>query len=416
MLTMNRFDGTFLMQKRFLATLSATLLISVVAHAQQSESPTSEKSAALFKDIFEIPAEAETFEDLLKFVQEIDSIEVDAQSKQETQAHQRKVARTVVMVAEKVLATDPQDRELAQGLSLKLQGLAILEALGEPNADSYLREAIQNSTGAEHPLVRAIGMKFFVESGFSRWAAWDESKQEAWIQKISDYLQASDADAGHIQMLLAIVDFLSDVNGEKYALQLLDKLIPHYQQNENPGLAPIVSRMQGIARRLNLPGNKMKLDGMLLDGSEFDWSKYRGKVVLVDFWATWCGPCRAEVPNLLKQYADYHEKGFDILGISLDDTKQQAESYIQKMDIPWATLFSQNEDERGWEHPMAVRYGISGIPRAILVDRDGTVVHMNARGGILAKELRRLLGEPVAKRHTHQDSLLQQVSMPHVSR
>ena len=76
--------------------------------------------------------------------------------------------------------------------------------------------------------------------------------------------------------------------------------------------------LEGIVRRLTLLGNEMKIEGKLLDGKAFDWSKYAGKVVLVDFWATWCGPCLAEIPKMRKCYDLYHDKGFEIVGISCD--------------------------------------------------------------------------------------------------
>jgi len=112
-------------------------------------------------------------------------------------------------------------------------------------------------------------------------------------------------------------------------------------------------------------------------------------------------------------YRDYHDKGFEVLGISLDDQREQAESYIKQKEIPWPTMFSDNPSERRWQHPMAVRYGIMGIPRAILINREGKVVHMTARGANLGRELRRLLGEPVARaQQRSDDAFVQRVSNP----
>jgi len=253
-----------------------------------------------------------------------------------------------------------------------------------------------------------VGMKYFVESGFKRWATWDVTERKAWIKKITKHVEQT----FDLQMLMAVIDFLSNVAGERFATEMLAQLLPVFQESENDGVVEAASRLEGIARRLSLPGNKIEVDGVLLDGTPLDWSAYRGKVVLVDFWATWCRPCRAEVPNLLKLYRAYHEKGFDILGISLDTMHEHAEEYIRQSEIPWATLFSEDEEQRGWKHPLAVHYGINGIPRAILVDRDGTVVHMNARGQTLATELRRMLGEPVSANHSRGDSLVRQVSSP----
>ncbi|MCA9232217.1 MAG: TlpA family protein disulfide reductase, partial [Planctomycetales bacterium] len=213
-----------------------------------------------------------------------------------------------------------------------------------------------------------------------------------------------------LQLTLTVVDFLGDMESDELAKEMLNKVMPGFRQSKDEQVQSNLPMIEGIVRRINLPGQRMELHGTMLDGTPLDWESYRGKVVLVDFWATWCGPCRQEVPNVLKQYHAYHDKGFDVLGISLDKTAADANSYIEQAEIPWATLFSENETERGWEHPMARYYGISGIPRAILVDRDGTVVSMNARGKELARLLRKMLGEPLASTETVEDNLVKQVS------
>ena len=111
--------------------------------------------------------------------------------------------------------------------------------------------------------------------------------------------------------------------------------------------------------------------------------------MLIDFWATWCGPCRAEFPNVIANYDKYHEKGFDVIGINLDDEKSTVEAFLDKEKLPWKTLFNDQPGETGFSNPMARRYGISGIPTVILVDRAGKVISLNARG----PELGRLLAE-----------------------
>jgi thiol-disulfide isomerase/thioredoxin len=148
--------------------------------------------------------------------------------------------------------------------------------------------------------------------------------------------------------------------------------------------------MAGTLRRMNLLGNEIEIKGKLVDGTDFDWKAYsKGKVILVDFWATWCGPCLAELPNVKKNYEKYHDKGFDVVGISLDTDRKKLESFLEEEGTKWAQLF---EDDAGWKHPVAVHYGISGIPTVILVDQQGKVVSLNARGPELGKQLEKLLG------------------------
>jgi thiol-disulfide isomerase/thioredoxin len=105
--------------------------------------------------------------------------------------------------------------------------------------------------------------------------------------------------------------------------------------------------------------------------------------VLIDFWASWCGPCREENPNVLKAYRQYHSKGFTILGVSLDDNKEKWLEAVRKDGLPW----TQVSDLRGWKNAVAVLYGVQGIPMNYLVDKDGKIMAKGLRGEDLDKTL-----------------------------
>lgn len=142
-----------------------------------------------------------------------------------------------------------------------------------------------------------------------------------------------------------------------------------------------------LAGRLRLPalvGKPLPLDGPLLGGAAFDPRSLAGKVVLVDFWATWCGPCLAEIPNLLDLHETYHARGFEVVGVSLDEDVAALEAFVADRGLPWPIIVDGARD--GGE-TLASRYGITGIPRMILLDRDGTVRDVDARGGRLAELL-----------------------------
>ena len=117
--------------------------------------------------------------------------------------------------------------------------------------------------------------------------------------------------------------------------------------------------------------------------------------VIVDFWATWCGPCVAEIPNVLEQYEKYHAQGFEVVGISLDQDRDALEKFVADRKIPWPILFEPSEGA-GWQHPLATYYGISGIPTVILIGRDGKVVTLNARGERLGEELDKIFAGQAA--------------------
>lgn len=121
------------------------------------------------------------------------------------------------------------------------------------------------------------------------------------------------------------------------------------------------------------------------EGKPIKLSSFRGKYLLVDFWASWCGPCRAENPNVVKAYAKYHEKGFEILGVSLDNDKGKENwlAAIQKDGLTWA----QVSDLKYWNNEVAKLYGISSIPQNVLLDPTGKIVGKNLRGEALEKKL-----------------------------
>lgn len=124
-----------------------------------------------------------------------------------------------------------------------------------------------------------------------------------------------------------------------------------------------------------------------VDGKNIKLSSFKGKYVLIDFWAAWCGPCRAENPNVVRMYGEYKSKGLEIYGVSLDDSKQAWLKAIEKDKLTWINV----SDLKGWQSIAAKTYSVSAIPMSFLLDKQGKIIAKNLRGKALEDKLKELM-------------------------
>ena len=155
------------------------------------------------------------------------------------------------------------------------------------------------------------------------------------------------------------------------------------------GKSRMLPRLQSVFEKLRVVGGKLK-DFEVKEhrsGKAVTPGSFAGKVVLVDFWATWCGPCVAELPHLEETYEKYREKGFEIFSISLDDDKERFEKKIADAGMEWLHFF----DGGKWKNELAVLFDVHSIPASFLIDRDGVIQAVNLRGAAVGAWVGRLL-------------------------
>lgn len=152
-------------------------------------------------------------------------------------------------------------------------------------------------------------------------------------------------------------------------------------------------------RLLNVEGSEIVLQGLLMDGNEFDWRQYSGKVVLIDVWATWCGPCLREIPNVLECYEKYRDRGFEVVGYNVDENVDDLLEFEKEAKHPWRTISQALTLQKNQEATTPLyqdfieTYGITHYPTMILVGRDGKAISRSARGARLRELLEQEFGE-----------------------
>lgn len=189
------------------------------------------------------------------------------------------------------------------------------------------------------------------------------------------------------EVRLTLAQTLADRGMGGAAAALLDTVV---RQGE-PAWAVQAARARAMIPTVRMIGEQAPgFDVDAFDGRRISLGLYRGRVVLIDFWATWCAPCRIAMPDVVRLYRRYHERGFDIVGISLDHNAADLRDYLRRQNIPWRQVL----DSRAWDSPLAQRYQVTGIPKTFLLDRDGRISAVDLRGERLEVAIERLLGQP----------------------
>lgn len=203
---------------------------------------------------------------------------------------------------------------------------------------------------------------------------------DAQLAKVPDGLARRMALGGVVSGLQAVAHNLHPVYAKKY--------VDAYRNQSYGEIGPLEFEVRRLSASL-IGVEAPDLAGMTPDSSSFSLRQLRGKVTLVDFWASWCGPCRRENPNVVAMYNKYKSKGFDILGVSLDSNGDRWRDAIKQDKLTWNHI----SDLGGWQSKHAQLYQVSSIPTTLLLDREGKIIARNLRGEQLETRLKEIFGE-----------------------
>jgi thiol-disulfide isomerase/thioredoxin len=179
----------------------------------------------------------------------------------------------------------------------------------------------------------------------------------------------------------------------KAMIDLAETQVENAKGEAKEELARNVSQFQ---KRLAILDKPMDFSGLVdVEGKPMDLERYKGKVILVDFWASWCGPCIQEIPNIERVFDEKNSEGFEVIGINLDEERSKLDGFLEKRPLKWNTYVSSSEDpkNRGFRTPIATEIGIAAIPFVAVIGKDGNVAAIHVRG----PKLESTIAEQLAK-------------------
>lgn len=389
--------------KRVLLHLTgfAILLVAIMPYAAGQETKSKETAAADKAADKEVEVEKEspftvpdgTAEELFAFINKVKRIRFSGEGGREgVVEHYKEMIGSVIIACEKIREAKPTEEMELKAIREQLGALKGLTRYDAKVATSQM-EALMKDLGSDtRPVIVALLKLQKMETQASKVTSMSAADRDVFLDEVFGVIAEDGLDRSTYSMVSTMGRSLGYGDDPEVAAKLYERLAAAMEQSDDEAMASRADKMLGSARRLRLPGNFMALEGTTAEGEEFDWKSYRGKVVLVDFWASWCGPCRAEIPNMKEQLEKYGDKDFAVVGINLDTTRKAYQKYVDDQELTWTNLMSDKKEEMGWNNPIVSQYGVSGIPTAILVDREGKVVSLRARGKELNLQLDKLLG------------------------
>jgi thiol-disulfide isomerase/thioredoxin len=281
----------------------------------------------------------------------------------------------------------------AYGQAKKFKTLGELEASFDKEKVAALEAFLKDKAGKDEADLKAAeamipSLKVAIALKGTDGAALKDAHSKLLAQLEADDIQRGfESTSGVAERMIEI----NDVEGAKAGwTALLNKYGDHPQAGTQ-----VTKIAEGEIAKIDQIGKEPKAFKVKdLGDKDLSVESFKGKVVLIDFWATWCGPCVRELPNLLATYKKYHDKGFEIIGISLDkEDKTLLDKFLTAHpDMTWAQFY----DGKGWKNELAQLYGVQSIPATYLIDRAGKVYRIGLRGKALDAAVEKLLanGEP----------------------
>lgn len=298
----------------------------------------------------------------------------------------------VLDAADRILASDAPEESKLAALLARFRALHALADSGNASAAESLGKLVDAYTRDLRPEVAAEVRLHLLARRAAQADGMPPDQLPLLLEELKAYFAETELEHRHLSLASATVHAINLLPDAAAAARWFREFAALFAASEDPELSRYGKKLGQSKAARSLVGQLLELEGTPVDGRAFSWEALRGKVVLVDFWASWCGACRDELPNVKRNYERWRDHGFEVVGISLDEDREKLLACVKAEGITWVNLFGEG-DAVGWNHPMAVKYGVRAIPHTFLVDHNGKIVAEGVRGEQLGDWLQRLLGE-----------------------
>ena len=361
-------------------SLAAVLLAAVLTFADDDEEAKPADNPYL-------PREGLSAEELREFIDRM-------QRSPKTVQLQPGFADAIGVAVDRLLAAKPSEELRAFGLSSKMQTLHLKAMHDDEAAQKKLMELVKQAKDIKDKEL-AAAVEFYSLEDRALDAGLNAKTEDlpGTLSELKKFFAAQpELDRRYLRLASATVKIINRISDDELAQKSYKEFGDLWAKSQELELKRYGQRIaKGTRKRTpEIVGKPMPISGTTHDNKPFDVAAYRGKPVVVIFWATWCGPCRALTPDFKAIYEHFHGDGLEIVGVSKDEDREALAGYIDEEKILWPNLFD-TEAANSEVHPISEKYGVFGIPATFVLDREGNVVAKDLHGQALADKVEELI-------------------------